>query len=288
MIDIVLALGYVEYVPSIFEYLDYRAFLKDWFAARKAADARYSHRRFARRAGVSSPSLLSEVVAGRRNLTTRTEEGFLRALGLDHDGARFFSALVAYDQAATVDERNAAWQRVSASRRFRAARPIADGLVRYLSCWYLPAVRELAHCEGFRADPAWIARTLHPRITEAQARDALETLTSLGLLEADASGRLRPRDVSLVTPHEVAGLAGHNYHQAMLSRAGEALSTVDYRERHFCGVTVAIPQALLPELKAELDAFQERMLELCDERVDEAGQVFQLSLQLFPLSEGVP
>lgn len=274
-------------MPSIFEYLDYRAFLGDWFAARKAADKRYSHRRFARRAGVSSPSLLSEVIAGRRNLTTRTEEGFLRALALDHDSARFFTALVAYDQAATVEERNAAWQRVSASRRFREARPIADGLVRYLSCWYLPAVRELAHCDGFRGDPAWIARTLHPRITEAQARDALETLTSLGLLQADPRGRLRPCDVSLVTPHEVAGLAGHNYHQAMLARAAEALSTVDYRERHFCGVTVAVPRHALPKLKDELDAFQERLLELCDQQVDEAEQVFQLSLQLFPLSKGV-
>src|SRR5688572_1066392 len=109
--------------PDLFAYLDYRAWLRDWFAAQKAADARFSHRLFTRRAGVRSPSLLAEVVAGKRNLTAATLEGFVRALRLDHEEALFFAALVQLDQAETEDEKNAAWEQASASRRFRTARP---------------------------------------------------------------------------------------------------------------------------------------------------------------------
>ena len=110
--------------PELYSYLSYREYLADWFNARKAADARYSHRLFARRAGVSSPSLLKEVIAGRRNLTPATLEGFALALNLEGDDVGFFAALVQLDQAATDDERNTAWEQVASSRRLRHTRQV--------------------------------------------------------------------------------------------------------------------------------------------------------------------
>ena len=37
-------------LPDLYAYLDYRKYLEDWFDARKAANPRFSHRMFARRA----------------------------------------------------------------------------------------------------------------------------------------------------------------------------------------------------------------------------------------------
>jgi uncharacterized protein (TIGR02147 family) len=281
--------------PDLYTYLSYRAYLGDWYAARKEADARFSHRLFARRAGVSSPSLLNEVIGGRRNLTPRTAEGFVLALGLDDDGAAFFSALVQLEQAETDEERNEAWERVASSRRFRTARPIEGATVRYLSNWYYPAIRELAFCAGFVEDPEWIRRQLNPPITASQAREALDALFDLGLLVRDGS-TVRPADVSLVTPHEVAGLAVHNYHQQMLQRARDCIESAPPAERHLLGLTVAIPHALVGQLKRELDAFQERVLHLCDQALSESGgspvagppadRVVQIHLCLVPLTRG--
>jgi uncharacterized protein (TIGR02147 family) len=72
----------------------------------------------------------------------------------------------------------------------------------------------------------------------------------------------------------------------MIARAEEALTAFKARERHFCGVTVAVPESLLPALKAELDRFQERLLAMCDDATG-ADRVVQLNLQLFPLSAQV-
>ena len=69
----------------------------------------------------------------------------------------------------------------------------------------------------------------------------------------------------------------------MIARAEEALTAFKAVERHFCGVTVAVPETLLPRLKAELNQFQERLLAMCDEAPG-ADRVVQLNLQLFPLS----
>lgn len=273
---------------DIFQYLSYRKYLDDWFCAQKSADDRFSHRLFARRAGVRSPSLLKEVVGGRRNLTPSTVPGFAKALRLRGESADFFRALVQLDQADTHAEKNDAWERVAASRRFRQARPIDGGMMRVLSNWYYLAIRELAQCQDFDPDPAVVAARLHPRITVAQAREALDTMRELGML-VDEDGHTVVADVSIATPHEVVGVAAGNYHRGMLARATESIESVDRAQRHLLGVTVAIPADMVPTLKAELDAFQERLLHLCDERVAEADAVYQINLQLVPLTaEGKP
>jgi len=268
---------------DVFHYLSYRAFLRDWYAAQKSADARFSHRLFARRAGVQSPSLFSEIVAGKRNLTPTNRDGFVRALRLSRAEAIFFVDLVDLDQARTEDDKNAAWERVAASRRFRSARPIEGGMFAYLSNWYYPATRELALRADFVADPAWVASRLQPRITRTQARDALETLFALGMLRR-VDGRVQAVDISLATANEVAGLALHNYHRQMLERAQDSIVGTLAPERHLLGVTVAVPTRLVSRLKSELDSVQERLLHLCDEHASEAERVYQLQLCLFPLS----
>ena len=269
--------------PDLFTYLDYRRYLIDWFSWKKAKNSRFSHRAFMQRAGLSSPSLLLSVMEGKRNLTPSTIESFIKALGCTSEAADFFQNLVALSQAENLEERNAAWEKVRATRRFREARVLDGAAVEYLSCWYYPAIRELAAFGQFQADPEWIALMLQPRITTAQARKGLELLQMLGMLKPDADGQLRPAEASLVTPHEVAGMAAMNYHVGMVARAAEALAVPPW-QRHYCAVTVAIPDALLPRLKQEITRFQERILDLCDSTEEPKSVVYQFNMQLFPLS----
>ena len=270
--------------PNIFLSLDYRAWLRDWFTAKKAANARFSHRVFARRAGQKSPSLLLHVMEGKRNLTPATQESFAKALGLNEEEAAFFGLLVQLAQADAPDERARAMEQVCATRRFREARKLAGDAYEYLSHWYFPAVRELATLQDFRADPQWIADTLRPRIRPDEAQAALDALVRLGLLRPLEGGGLGPADASVATPHEVWALAVYNYHHAMIERAREALSTTPGSERHYCALTVSLTAESLPRLKRELDAIQERLLELCDGAPGPRVQVYQLNLNLFPLS----
>lgn len=268
---------------EIYRYLDYRKFLADWFREKKEVNPLFSHRAFARKAGQASPSLLLHVIEGKRNLTPVTQEAFVKALGLKAEEIDFFAALVNLEQAETQEERNRAWEQVRATRRFREARRLEGESVEYLSAWYYPAVRELALCQGFVADPDWIAATLRPRIRPAQAKKAIELLIALGMLKPEGD-RLVPSDASIATPHEVAALAAYNYHRGMIERAQDALEAPP-KERHYCALTVAVPESLLPRLKRELDAFQERLLDLCDGNTDPKQRVYQINLQLLPLSQ---
>jgi uncharacterized protein (TIGR02147 family) len=272
--------------PSVYDYLDHRRFLAEWFKAKKAENPRYSYRLFARRAGQRSPSLLHHVIEGERNLTAATTDAFIEAMALPAADARFFRLLVELDQAKTSEERNAVWESIASTRRFRDARRIEGAAFDYLSNWYVPAIRELAQRPDFSADPEWIARMLRPRITAKEAREGLELLLTLGLLVRDDDGLLVPAEASVVTPPEVVHLAVENYHRGMLHRAVDAIRDFTPPQRHLIAITVSAPESLVPRLKDEANAFLERMMHLCDEAKVDADRVYQLNLQLFPLSAG--
>jgi uncharacterized protein (TIGR02147 family) len=270
--------------PDLYAHLDYRAYLAQWFDWKKSVHAGYSHRLFARKAGQKSPSLLKAVIDGKRNLTAATTEAFGQALGLDFAAARFFAALVKLGQADSDSDRNEAWAVISATKRFRDARHIEGEAFRFFSHWWCVAVFELVKHPDFRPEPRWIARTLRPRIKESEARQALKTLRELGLVTLSEAGGMVQAQASVITPQEVSGLAVSNYHREMCARAGEAVGSFDAAERHMLSVTVTVPDALLPELKRELNAMQARLLDLCDSQSDPAGRVSQINLQLFPLA----
>jgi uncharacterized protein (TIGR02147 family) len=170
-------------------------------------------------------------------------------------------------------------------KAFQEARPIEGAAVQYLSHWWYPVVRELAHRPDFVADAAWVAKRTRPPVTEAQARRALEVLRELGLLVVDADGRVTPTDAVVTTPHEVTGLAANNYHVGMLERAIDAIDRVPASERHLLAATVSIPHALVDRIKAELNALQERILDLANRFEGPAEEVVQVHLVMFPLSD---
>jgi len=270
-------------LPDLYRYLDYRAYLRDWFDARKAANPRFSHRAFARRVGQKSPSILADVISRRRNLTPPLVAAFSQALQLDAEAERFFADLVALDQATLPDDRNAAFLRIAASRRFREAREVEGDSFLYLSSWYIPAIRELARRPDFRAEPAWIAGQLRPEVSPDEAEKALGVLRNLGML-VEEGGRWVQAEGAVVTPREVVGLAVHNYHHGMLSLAREAITRFRPSERHYMALTACVPESLFPQIKQELNAMTERLLELCDGADGTPERAVQLHLHFFPLS----
>ncbi|NUP08025.1 MAG: TIGR02147 family protein [Polyangiaceae bacterium] len=270
--------------PSVYEYLDYRSFMRDVYAARKAADAKFSFRFFARRAGFSSSNFLKLVMDGDRNLGPTAIDRVASAMKLTADEAEFFALLVAMNQAQTVADRNRAFERVAANRRFRAARKLDGPLFEYLTRWYYPVIRELAGRDDFVEDAAWVASQVYPPIEAREAKSALKTLEKLGLLVRDEAGKLARGEASLTTGHEVRHVVVPAYHLQMIERAAKAVEIVPVDQRDVSSLTVCIRESTLTELKAKIHRFREEMLDRCDTDTD-PERVYQLCIQLFPLSK---
>ncbi len=267
---------------EVFAYLDYRAFLRDYYLEKK--DRRgLSYRAFSRRAGLRSPNYLKLVIDGERNLSDEMAARFAKAVGLDGDGAAYFVELVRFSQARTTPERNDSYARLTGYRGYRKAQALELAHAAYHSTWYLPAIRELAARRDFREDPAWIARTLLPSITKAEAASALSTLFDLGLLTRDERGSIALGEPLVSTGAETRGLHIRNYHRTMMECAVTSMDTVPASDRDISSLTLCLSRDGLLRLKQRIQRFRRELLELATLEED-PEQVVQVNFQLFPLS----
>src|SRR5262245_11537732 len=106
---------------DVFGFLDYRAFLREFYRRRKHDSALFSFRVFARRAGLQSPNHLKRVMEGERNLSDDGAARYSVALGLEGDAASYFCELVRFNQAKLSNERSAAYRRLTQYRGYRRA-----------------------------------------------------------------------------------------------------------------------------------------------------------------------
>ncbi|HYP77779.1 MAG TPA: TIGR02147 family protein [Polyangiaceae bacterium] len=268
---------------DVYAYLDYRAFLRDFYAAKKAKSAGFSYRSFSKRAGVSSPNYLKLVVDGQRSLSAKMAEKFAQACGLDADASRYFVHLVAFNQAKTSTERSLHYGKLTSFQHYRQAHKLEIAHAAYYSDWFMPAIRELAASREFRADPEWIADQLIPNITPLQAARALETLCDLGLLVEDETGRLVQADALLSTGPETRGLHIAAFHRVMTQRAIESIDLVPPQERDISSLTLCLSRGGLKAFKERIQRVRRELLELSALET-EPEQVVQINFQLFPLS----
>jgi uncharacterized protein (TIGR02147 family) len=269
---------------SVFDFLDYRAFLRAYYEAAKKRRGGYSFRTFAKRAGLKSPNFFKLVMDGQRNLGVDSVARFAEALDLENEEQTFFADLVAFAQADDNTEKNRVFERIAASRRFRSARRIDSMVHEYLSHWYHPVIRELVVRADFERDPKWIASTLRPEITPRQAAQSMALLLELGLVTDNReTGKLELNNPTLTTEHEVSSIGAANFHRQMMERAGASIDTVPAALRDLAALTVCISPHVATEVKRRIHQFREALTELCDAET-EGKIVYQLNVQWFPLT----
>ena len=271
-------------MADVFAYLDYRAFLRDVYAEKKALGRGFSFRTFSRLAGLRSPNYLKLVIDGERNLSDAMAPRFASALGLRDDAARYFADLVAFNQAKDAEARNAAYARLTGFRRYRSAHRLELAHAAYHSTWYLPAIRELAAREDFRAEPEWVAPRMRPPISREEARSALAMLFELGLLVKDEAGRVTQGESLVSTGAETRGHHIGNYHRMMMARAAASIDEVPAAERDVSSLTLCVGAKGLREIKERIQRFRRELLELSTCETD-PREVVQINFQLFPLTE---
>jgi uncharacterized protein (TIGR02147 family) len=268
---------------DVFEYVDYRAYLREFYSDAKKNRRGFSHRAFSRRVGLGSPNHLKRVMDGERNLTLEMAARFAQALALAGEAADYFVQLVRLDQAKTSVERSAAFDKLSTFKAYRRTRKLDLAHAAYHSTWYIPVVRELAGRKDFRAQPKWIAERVLPRIKAAEAQAAVETLLELGLLTRGNSGKIEQSEPLLTTGPEMPSLHIARYHRMMMQKAAESIDLVPSERRDISAVVLLLSESGIARIKRRMQRLRRELLELSLAETNPT-QVVQMNFQIFPLS----
>lgn len=269
---------------NIFNYLDYRRFLRDWYEAAKKTRASFSYRTFSKRAGFQSTNFFKLVMDGERNLTEESLSKFMIGLKLNKQEQDFFRNLVFFNQAKSHEEKDLYYQRLIRSKKYSQLKPIERQHYEYYSTWYHPVVRELVVSKDFDGTPEWIAKKISPSLTPAQAAKSMELLGQLGFIEKIGENKWRQSSTLLSTGPEIVSHIVVNYHKNLLDVTKEVLETVPAAKRDVSTMTLGVAKERLPELKKKIQEFRQEILKLVSVDV-QPEEVIQLNIQLIPLTQ---
>ncbi len=274
-------------MKPLFDYTDYRIYLKELISDRHEKGLPASNRWFAQKMGINSNAWLTYVLQGKRNLNKGNIEKLILLLKLKPAEGRFFSALVQFNQAKTINERNLYYQEMEMARKSGATRTLTSDQYEYYSVWYHSAIRSIIDMYPDHEDYEELGSLLTPPITASEAKKSVALLERLGLIVKDDSGRYKIVNKIITSgPHEKA-LAIANFQRETMKLAQESLDRYTKADRDISTMTLGISENALVKIQSLLQETRSKIAEIASSDLN-SDRVFHLNIQLFPFSRQLP
>jgi uncharacterized protein (TIGR02147 family) len=273
-------------MKSIFKYIDYRLYLNDYYIEKKRSMRCFSYRYFSLKAGVKSPVFLKQVIEGKRNLTRRMIDQFIPALGLNKKESLFFKNLVLFNQAKDAVEKQEHYSVMLGMMDYISEHQLPADQYLYFEKWYTSVIRELVCLYDFKDNYELIAGVVSPPINKSEVKKTIQLLLRLKLIARQKDGTYRQTNTAIISDDPMVALARRSFNSEMILLARGANDSVSMKERNISGITMGISNACYEVILTEMSAFKERIKVIVNQ--DEgSSRVYQLNLQLFPLSKDV-
>lgn len=272
-------------LEHLFDYDDFRKFMQDYFEEQKKMRSVFSHRFFAAKAGFSSSSYCLNVIRGRFNLTPKSIEKISKAMDFEPLQKEYFEALVQYNQAQQVDERDQAWKQILQIRKQIEFTHITTREQAYFSKWYYPVIRELAADSQWHGDYRILARSLTPQITTEEARDAVKNLLEWGLLRKLDDGRY-VQTSQMLDAAEIPPIALRQIRREYIQHAIGAVESMPKDERFAAFTTLAMSES---SYNYAVDILEEARKKIIARASNDTNveRVYEMMLVAFPMSKKV-
>lgn len=272
-----------QILQRIFEYDDYRLFLKDYFRVKKLEVPFFSQRYFAKKSGFNAHNFCTLVIQGRRNLAIDSIQKIIKGIGLKGRSATFFENLVYLNQAGTLADKEHYFQRVKKAGRKTEFYQMNKEQFFFYEKWYYPVIRELMVLADWKDDYSVLSKMVRPPIAPSEAREAADLLLNTGMVKKDENGRYALSD-EFVTSARVPEFIKKKARRDVLLKGIETIDTITPSEKYAAYSTVTMSRSLYEEVRGILDDARAQILSLVaeDKKPDD---VYEVVFQVFPVSD---
>jgi|GEM_PF-5913378 len=270
-------------LASIYNFTDFRAYLRAYYQEKKRAQPGFSFAVFSRLSQLGSPNYLKLIMDGTRGVTNDVLFSLARGLDLSKEETAYFEALVQWGQSSSPAAREFYMDRIrQLKERFpqTEARLTSERVLVRSGDEVLIALLQLHLCPPEGEAAAFLARRMGVGLKRAE--DWIAELVESKLVAQDESGSWR-----ITWPH-LSGLAGTNPAQRVsnltrgLDRARRHLAREGAEAGVFLTHFLTVPTSQMQTFKSELLSFVNALTFRADTL--EPDGVAQFGMQLFPVN----
>lgn len=269
-------------MPLLFDYLDYRLYLRDFYDAQKKENPIFSYRFIGRKTGLDAGYLV-KILQGKLHIPERYIDGFCLLCKFTEKEGDFFRTLINFNKAKSKAQIKGCFEKLLAFKAPGKQR-LAEYQYEYYNKWYYTAIRSLIGIIQFTGDYASLASMLTPHVGAREVKKAVALLEKLALIKKDECGVYRLCDTFVTTGESWRSLAINEFQLETMRLAAESLDRHNKEDRDISTVTIAINRKDLVELKEHISGFRDTVLKLAGNS-NGPDTVFQLNVQLFPLAQ---
>lgn len=268
-------------MKSIFEYLDYRCYLKDFYEQRKSSNSCFSYRYFGEKIGID-PSLLLKILLKSRHLAEKSIPRVCAFCGFDELEAEYFHNLVHFVKAKTHRESKLYFEKLFSIKNIKS-RHLMEQQYEYFRTWYHPVVRSVLEYFDFKDDYALLGKQLSPPITAKEAKESVRLLEKLNLVQRENDGSYRLTEKAVTTGDEWRSVAVTAFQEQTLKLSLEAIERHERSLRDISTVTMNINAEDFDEIRKRINEFRRSIIAYVGER-NGPDRSYQLNIQFFPLT----
>lgn len=269
-------------MANIFEYIDYRQYLRDAYEERRKESPKFSYRFIAGKVGFSSPGFFANVLSGKKDISLKLALKFAELFKLGRKEKEYFETLVLFNKATGASEKKEYLDRLLSLRGARAKKVEAHQW-EYFEKWHHAVVRELIAIKPFRGDFRALAAMMNPPITVPEARASIELLERLGLIRKGADGAYERTDAVISAGDAISKALIGAFQVQATELARYAMDHSPGGTRSFSTLTMSVSAPTYLAMLEELRAFRRRLLDMAQDSGD-VDRVYQMNFHVFPLT----
>lgn len=265
---------------NIYDYLDYQAYLNDYWREAKKEKPYFSIRFIANKVGLN-PGYIIKVMQGKVHLGVKNIPAFCGLCKLSQNEAEYFEELVHFGREKNEKEIEKRFNRLVEIKGIRM-RTVADNSVDFYKNWYNMAIRSLLSIYPFKGRKyKELASLLRPQITAKQAKESIELLERLKMIKKDDSGFYILTEQYISTGDKWMSPIIQKYQRQNIELAADSLERHDKAIRDISTVTMTFGLKHIPELRERIKKFRRELINMAND-IAEEDAVMQLNIQLFP------
>lgn len=269
---------------AIFEYSDYRSFLRAHSELKRKENKNWSYGLWARKLKLKGTASLTMVINAQRSPGPKLTSSLAEYFNFGEKERRYFLDLVRLEKA-----NNDPHLKVLLMEELKRLSPnknvqfLDEKTFSAISCWYFYAIRQMCRMETTGIDADWFRDKLLFPVDVRKIRSALKTLQDLNLISFDQKKKKwQASETPLTISSDVQSEAIRRFHEDIITLAHSSIRKFSPGERELRALTLSFDQAKLPEVQSKIREFVDSISK--EYAQDGGDSVYQLGVQFFPLT----
>ena len=267
-------------MKPIFEYTDYREWIRDAFDDFKQRKTVISWRYMAMKLG-ADPGNLLRVSQGKIHLTLSLVKPMAEFFELNEKETAYWTELVCFGRAKTDAEALNHYEKMQVLKGIPLKR-LAKKELEFYRHWYCNSIRSIIGICKFKDDYEGLAESCTPPISVEEAKSAVKLLYDLNMISRDRDGYWKVNDTFVSTGGNWRSEAVRTFQKETIRLAGESLERHNPPQRDISTVTMTFNMDDIALIREKIKEFRSELLRMSQEGSGD-DTVFQLNVQLFPI-----